>query len=201
MNALETKRESRWLKRAIGGDEAAFAQLVEAYQKPVYNLCYRMLGDPFEAEDAAQETFLKAFRNLRRYDPERPFRTWLLSIASHHCIDRLRRRRLKLVPLTDLLGEKISGGEADPETAVIQSERVRRIDAALEQIPPRQRAGIILRYWYDLSYREIGETLGLSTSAVKSLLHRARRELAARWSVGEPASAALAEVENETSAV
>ena len=91
--------EKRWLQEARAGDEEAFSRIVEAYQRPVFNLCYRMLGERTLAEDAAQETFLRAFLGLKRYDPKRPFITWLLSIASHHCIDRLRRRRLRLVPL------------------------------------------------------------------------------------------------------
>src|SRR4030067_2573477 len=94
--------EQEWLQLALEGDDLAFTQLVEAFQGPVFNLCCRMLGDPVEAEDAAQESFLRAHQNLRRYDPDRKFATWLLSIASHYCIDRLRRRRLKLVPLEDL---------------------------------------------------------------------------------------------------
>jgi len=84
--------ENDWLRLAINGDENAFAQLVEAYQTPVYNLCYRMLGDETSAEDAAQETFWRAFRNLQRYDPKRSFITWLLSIAAHYCIDQQRKR-------------------------------------------------------------------------------------------------------------
>ena len=86
------ENESEWLDGAIEGDDDAFAQLVELYQKPVYNLCYRMLGTPGDAEDAAQEAFLRAYKNLRRYDRNRSFATWLLSIASHYCIDQLRKR-------------------------------------------------------------------------------------------------------------
>ena len=85
--------EIAWINQAQQGDEKAFTVLVETYQKPVYNLCYRMLGEAEAAEDAAQETFLKVYQNLVRYDRARPFPTWLLSIAAHDCIDRLRRRR------------------------------------------------------------------------------------------------------------
>ena len=85
--------EMAWVHQAQKGDDAAFTNLVEMYQKPVYNLCYRMLGEAEAAEDAAQETFLKAYQNLARYDVERSFATWLLSIAAHHCIDKLRRKK------------------------------------------------------------------------------------------------------------
>ncbi|MDP3185477.1 MAG: sigma-70 family RNA polymerase sigma factor, partial [Anaerolineales bacterium] len=85
--------EMAWIVQAQNGSDEAYTHLVEAYQTRVYNLCYRMLGEPEAAEDAAQETFLKVYQNLARYDRGRPFATWLLAIAAHHCIDRLRRRR------------------------------------------------------------------------------------------------------------
>src|SRR3990170_6652233 len=82
-----------WVLQAQQGSDDAFTRLVETYQTPVYNLCYRMLGEPEAAEDAAQETFLRVYQHLHRYDRKRPFATWLLSIAAHYCIDRLRRRK------------------------------------------------------------------------------------------------------------
>ena len=86
--------EKAWIIQAQNGSDEAFTQLVETYQTPVFNLCYRMLGSSDAAEDAAQETFLRAFQHLHRYDLKRPFATWLLSIAAHYCIDRLRRKKL-----------------------------------------------------------------------------------------------------------
>ena len=83
--------ESEWLVRVMEGDDLAFTRLVEKYQRPVYNLCYRMLGNAGDAEDAAQEAFLRAYKSLNRYDQKRPFATWLLSIASHYCIDQPRQ--------------------------------------------------------------------------------------------------------------
>ena len=93
--------EQESVERARSGDEAAFTQLVEAFQAPIYNLCYRMLGEAGEAEDAAQETFLRAYSQLTSYDPHRSFKTWLFSIANHHCIDRLRKRRLTWLSIDD----------------------------------------------------------------------------------------------------
>lgn len=179
------EEEARWLVRARKGDERAFARLVEAYERPVFNLCYRMLGDPNEAEDAAQETFLRAFRGLARHDPDRPFRPWLLSIASHHCIDRLRRRRLRLVSLEELHDEPQAEGAPNPEAAAVEGEQRRRIQRMLTRLRPKERAAVVLRYWYDLSYAEIGQALSLSESAVKSRLHRARGQLAELWRAGE----------------
>jgi len=86
-------QELLWLEQARRGDQTAFSRLVEAYQRPVYNLCYRMLGNAPEAEDAAQETFVRMYTKLHTYQPDRKLSSWVLSIASHYCIDRLRLRR------------------------------------------------------------------------------------------------------------
>ena len=94
-------QEQIWLDQARAGDKAAFGYLVEAYLRPVYNLTYRMLGDPSEAEDAAQETFLRAYSRLDQYNPNHKFSTWIFSIANHHCIDRLRKRRATFVSIDD----------------------------------------------------------------------------------------------------
>jgi RNA polymerase sigma-70 factor (ECF subfamily) len=174
--------EKRWLQQARNGDEVAFGYIVEAYEKPVYNLCYRMLGDRALAEDAAQETFLKAFLGLKRYNPQLVFVNWLLSIASHHCIDRLRRRRLRLVPLESPRGViEIADKEPGPEKALARAEQQNEIRQSLLQLAAKDRAAIVLHYWQGLSYIEIAEMLSLTPSAVKSRLHRARRTLAEYW--------------------
>jgi RNA polymerase sigma-70 factor (ECF subfamily) len=148
----------------------------------VFNLCLRMLGEPDEAEDAAQESFLRAFRGLKRYDPERPFGTWMLSIASHYCIDQLRRRRLQFVSVEE---EMPPAMEADshpgPEEAFSLTQRREALSQLLARLPAQDRAAIVLRYWYDLSYEEIAAALALSVPAAKSRLHRARRVLAQHW--------------------
>lgn len=174
--------EGEWLTRAREGDDAAFGNLVEAYQLPVYNLCRRMLGDAGEAEDAAQETFLRAYRNLRRYDAQRSFTTWLLSIASHHCIDRLRRRRLRWLSLEGLPPRlQVADGTPGPEAAVVRQERERQVQQMLASLSPKDRAVVIMRYWNELSYVEIAQGLSMSISAVKSRLHRARKNMAQQW--------------------
>ena len=93
--------EKAWIAQALDGDDIAFSHLVEAFQRPVFSVCYRMLGNARDAEDAAQESFLRAYKNLYRYDPDRSFATWLLSITSHYCIDQLRKRRLVTFSIDD----------------------------------------------------------------------------------------------------
>ena len=173
--------ENEWLQGALKGDDTAFANIVETYQRPVYNLCYRMLGDPIDAEDAAQETFWRAYQNLKRYDPQRSFPTWLLSIAAHYCIDQQRKRRIPILSV-DLLPEEDAPDPApNPEKVVSTLEETSQIRRLLTCLGPQDRAAVILRYWYEFSEDEIAQTLGLTVSAVKSRLHRARKEMACNW--------------------
>jgi len=176
--------EMTWIIQAQHGDDDAFTNLVETYQKPVYNLCYRMLGEMEAAEDAAQETFLKAYQNLTRYDRERSFATWLLSIAAHHCIDRLRRRRFNSVSIdedeegqTDIPDHSAP----DPESEIMKHQQGERLQNCLQSLDPTDRAAVVMRYWQDCSEVEIAQALKLTVPAVKSRLHRARRALAELW--------------------
>ncbi|MGD8996585.1 MAG: sigma-70 family RNA polymerase sigma factor [Anaerolineae bacterium] len=172
--------EERWVEAARKGDQAAFGRLVEAYQGPVYNLAYRMLGNASEAEDAAQEAFIRAYKHLRTYDPQRPFSTWLFSIASHHCIDRLRRRRIDWLPLEEEIAEpvRLASASPNPESVVTDRDREAWIQKLMNTLSPTDRAALTLHYWYDAPYSEIAEVLELTVSAVKSRLYRARRALA-----------------------
>lgn len=168
-----------WIARARQGDDAAFAQLVEVYQRPVFNLCYRMLGDPAEAEDAAQETFIRAYIRLASYDPNRKFSSWLLAIASHYCIDQLRRRRLGLLSWDNLLPSHwLFDPRPGPEEVALSREAQRDVREMLNSLPPDYRAALILRYWHELSYKEIAEALDSTPPAIKSRLFRARQMMA-----------------------
>lgn len=173
--------EMDWVYRAQKGDADAFTQLVEAFQRPVYNLCYRMLGNAEDAEDAAQETFLRAYKSLRSYDAARPFSTWLLSIAAHYCIDQLRKQRFLVVSLEDLPVPDVPDHQPGMDTRLNLKEEQQRIRGLLNTLDPVDRAAVIMYYWYDFSYDEICRSLSLSMSAVKSRLHRARRAMAEDW--------------------
>ena len=173
--------EAECLKLAQKGDREAFTQLMEAYQNPVYNLCYRMLGNSQLAEDAAQETFWRAYKSLNRYDHERSFATWLLSIAAHYCIDQQRRKRLPSIDLDEIIEFSAEDTGPNPESAVIKSEFSEDVQRQLAQLSDGDRAVLILRYWHELSEDEICQTLKITKSAVKSRLHRARRHMAEQW--------------------
>lgn len=173
--------ELEWLILAQDGDDSAFTLLVERYQNPVYNLCYRMLGDPQEAEDAAQESFWRAYQAIRRYDRSRPFATWLLSITAHYCIDLQRKRRLPTMEIEDWMEEVLPDNTPDPERMTGEKEEKEKIQKMLAELNPQDRAAIVLRYWYEFSEEEISQSLQLSVSAVKSRLHRARLKFAALY--------------------
>jgi RNA polymerase sigma-70 factor (ECF subfamily) len=182
-------QELAWIQQARAGDHAAFSRLVETYQVPVYNLAYRMLGSRAEAEDATQETFLRAYAQIHTYRPERKFSTWILSITSHYCVDRLRRRRFIWLstdeePVRQILRSHVEGEE--PEAIAMEAETRAEIQEMLNQLDPMYRQPLILRYWYDLSYKEIAEVMGITEAAVKTRLHRARLQLATYMVTGSP---------------
>jgi RNA polymerase sigma-70 factor (ECF subfamily) len=172
--------EEIWIQRAKRGDQAAFALLVQAYQTPVYNLAYRMLGNPAEAEDAAQETFIRLYTRLDTYDPTRKFSSWLLSIASHYCVDVLRRRRMNYASLEELppMIELAMPASTQPEQTVVAEQKSGLVQQLLQTLEPSYRVPVILRYWYDMSYQEIAEAMDVTESTVKTRLHRARNKLA-----------------------
>ena len=175
--------EAQWIAEAKTGDKEAFSNLVEKYQRPVYSVCYRMLGTPTAAEDAAQEAFIRAYKALDRYDPERSFATWLLSIASNYSIDQLRKRKITILSMDSEKHAWLAPPDPgpSPEKAALEREKQALVQRILAELSETDRAAIVLQYWHDYSYEEIAETLDLSTSAVKSRLFRARRLLAEKW--------------------
>ena len=187
--------------RCLADDQDAFRILVERYQADVYATAYRIVPRPEDAEDLTQDTFLRAFRALKRYDPSRPFGAWLHTIATRLGIDHHRRNRAKLISLTQ--PEEGSAGEertidledptAGPEEEAEQSELARRLEALVMELPPDSRAAILLRHQHDLPYEEIAQALGAPLGTIKARIHRARLMLKEKllaqgdipWDVGD----------------
>lgn len=172
------------IRRAQRGDADAFEQLLLEHQKNVYNLCYRMAGNPDDAMDLSQETFLRAWRCLDQYQFASAFSTWLYRLCSNICIDFLRRRRRQqTVPLTfeDADGEEQT--YAVPDAQPLPEEKVElkltreTLAAAMAQLLPEHRAVLQLRVVNEMSYEQIADVLDIQIGTVKSRLSRARNQL------------------------
>lgn len=165
--------------RARRGDAEAFGELVRRYQTSVFNVCYRLLGERREAEDLAQEAFIRAYERLDTFDADLPFGPWMRRVAANLCLNWMERARSApvSVPLDDERDPE-EVGEGNPVSAREHAERAEAVRAALLSLPPRYRTVIELRHFHELSYDEIAATLRIPLSDVKSHLFRARKLLA-----------------------
>ncbi|HEV2414309.1 MAG TPA: sigma-70 family RNA polymerase sigma factor [Candidatus Dormibacteraeota bacterium] len=167
VDRMQALAAGQLVQQATGGDLQAFEELVRRLERRVYGFAYQHLRDAAEAHDLAQEIFVKLYRNLDRYDPERPFEPWFWKLASNTSINYGRKR----VPLP---------AEASEE-AVDQSTTIPRHDpalvAALALLDPAYRLPVLLHYYADLSLEQVSQSLNVSVAAVKSRLHRARAQL------------------------
>ncbi len=177
------KEDQYWVSQALKDNPDAFEKLVDAYQNQVFSVCYRMLGSPTAAEDAAQETFIRAYQALDSYDQDRSFGTWILSIASNYCIDQIRKRKMTLLSLDNDKYAWLTppAGGPNPEKFTLEAEKMKQVHSLLGKLSETDRAAVVLQYWHDYSYQEIADTLSLTESAVKSRLYRARRTMAEEW--------------------
>ncbi|SEC17285.1 RNA polymerase sigma factor SigW [Paenibacillus sp. GP183] len=181
MNSVET----RLAKLARNGDRGAFAELVDLYKDKIYHLAYRMLNNKHEAEDAVQETFLRVYTNLHRYDEQQKFSTWIFRIGTNHCIDRLRKRKHSAYSLDAEMpdGEgndyysMLPGNEETPERLMILSETQIQIRKAIDALPEKYKSVVILRYLQDMSLQEISDVLDMPVTTVKTRVHRGREYL------------------------
>ncbi len=182
---------------ARDGSQLAFGELVRRFERPVFALVLRLVRDRALAEDLAQESFVKAWRALASYDPQRKLASWLLKIAHNTAIDHLRRRGLDTVSLStgeDEPDEDHRQITADlhresPEAKAQRHEMARGLERALAELRPEYRSVLLLRFHQGLAYEEIAEVTGLPLGTVKTHLHRGRQELAQRmgrlgWSFG-----------------
>ncbi len=168
---LRSESEKKYLEKAKSGDERAFEELVRSHDAFVSSVCLSILKNPHLAEDAAQETFIKAWRGISRFKGNSAFSTWLFTIAKNVCRDALA----KTVD-TEELSEEISDSTS-VESEVIKNDEVRLVHESLSQLSEDVRNLLILREWQGLSYSEISEVLNISEGTVKSRLSRAREKL------------------------
>ena len=168
------------------GDQRAYADLMRYYREPIYMMLLRMTHNPTEADDLTIETFGKAFCQLHSYTPTNTFATWLFAIASNSGIDYIRRRRLETVSLSNIsmrnedetIEFPLPSDEANPEEALITTQRGELLREVVGQLKPRYRKIVQMRYFEELSYDEIAEKLKIPLGTVKIQLRRARMLLA-----------------------
>ena len=166
----------RFLARLRAGETAAFEELVITYQHRVFGVALRMLGNAAEAQEVAQEAFLRAHRGLAEFRGDAKLSTWLYAITSRLCLSRLARgeRRLRRQGEEALL--RLAGGET-PDVAVERGELEAALHRAIAELPEERRIVVVLRDLEGLSYEEIAEVLDLEPGTVRSRLHRARADL------------------------
>lgn len=171
---------------ARGGSQTAYAELMERYRESIYYMMYKMVKNTDDADDLTIEAFGKAFSRLDQYSPSFAFSTWLFKIASNNCIDFMRKKRIQVTSMD--MGYRTDSGEViyldtkaqsqNPEEAIIHLQKVKLMRNLVDKLKPRYRELVELRYFEELSYEEIAETLNLPLGTVKAQLFRARDFLA-----------------------
>jgi RNA polymerase sigma-70 factor (ECF subfamily) len=175
----DTLTDAQLIAQVLAGDQAAYRPLVERHQQAVYNAAYRLLGHRDEAADTTQEAFLRAYRALASFQPDKPLAPWLCRITINLALNRLKRQRpaLSLDDDRHQAGLELPDSQVEPQARLLQTERQQILRQAILQLPPEQRAVIELRHFQELSYEEIAANLDLSRANVKSRLFRARQKL------------------------
>ena len=177
--------ENEIIQSVLKGNVNDFEKLVTAYEKNVYNIALRMVGDPDDAADMTQETFIKAYRALSGFRGDSKFSSWLYRIASNVCLDFLRSRSrhpqvsLSTVDEDDRATFELPDMRQNPEEQLMKKLGMEAVRRGLEQLPEQQRQILVLRELGGLSYAELAQTLGLEEGTVKSRIFRARKRLCA----------------------
>jgi RNA polymerase sigma-70 factor (ECF subfamily) len=182
MESME-ERDAETVSRARQGDGEAFRALVEQHSRTVFRLAYRMTGNEHDADDVVQDTFLRAYRQLGRFEERAHFGTWLYRIAVNCSLDLMRRRR-RHDERSSPLDTELSGGRQlvddnlpAPDRAAFNSELRDVVTTALETLSPMERSAFVLRHYEGLSIDEIGKVLGLRVNATKHSIFRAVRKM------------------------
>jgi len=178
------REDAQLIRRCLKGDEKAYEKLLEKYRGPVFSICLRMVRNRDDAEDLAQDVFIKIFNILDRYNPSFPFSSWLYRITSNLCIDFLRKNKRTVFSLDKPVdgddGEmfrQLPSDEIGPHRKMELKEEMLILEKAIERLPEHYRMIVLLRHQEHLSYDEISETLGIPLGTVKARIHRARKTI------------------------
>lgn len=177
--AVATTDESVWIARAKSGDQEAFEAIFQLYERQIYGFIYRMMGNAEDANDLTQECFIRAYKALSQTNDDLNISAWLHRIASNACLDVLRRRqRIRWLPWESHKHEHLLHGKVldEPESSALRNETQVAVQQVISEMSPRNRMALIFREYEGMSCEEIGQIMGLSRSAVKSVLFRGREE-------------------------
>jgi len=181
---MQKTDEKDTVQKILSGDSHAFAELVDRYKKPVFNLCFRMTGSRENAEDLAQETFLRAYQFLYRFDREKAFYPWLVTICLNVIRNHRRKRKLLLrfIPFSDN-----HPSSDDPEGALQDKQQAKSVQAMLQKVNPKYREALVLRYYQEWTFPEMSAVLKISESAAKMRVFRGLKKMKQLLqSVGKP---------------
>ena len=179
----KAKHDYKLVKLAIGGDEKAYAELLDRYRDAIYYMLLKMVNNRSDAEDLTIEAFGKAFKNIAQYTPNYAFSTWLFKIATNNCIDFIRKKKANVISLDQTSDEQenittpLQSDTPDPEEDMIKSQRMALTRSVVEKLKPRYKTLVELRYFKEYSYEEIANELNLPIGTVKAQLFRARELL------------------------
>jgi len=181
---FDRHQDLQTIRRCKRGEEVAFTEILGRYRGAIYNLCYRMTHNAEDARDLGQEVFIKVFSLLDRFDENYAFSSWLFRIATNHCIDHLRRQRMRFLSLDGEVGAdgeeyelQLPSTDPSPQTVLECKELLACLEEVIAELPPHYRAITLLRHDQQLSYEEIATILGLPLGTVKARIHRARRQI------------------------
>lgn len=160
------------IQKCLSGNTEAFSEIVARYKKLVYSVVYNIINDKQEANDIAQEVFIRIFKSLNRYNPEFKFSTWSVKITTNYCLDVLRKKKVDFVPIEEIAD--VSSNIDTPEGKYIEKEQSKHIQEAIAQLPEKYRVPIVLFHQNGLSYEEITKVLNEPMSIIKNRLYRAR---------------------------
>lgn len=175
MVTVQEVSETELVTSAQHGDRSAFSELVRIHTRGVFNVVFRMCGDALVAEDAAQETFIRAWQNLSSYRPQTPLRNWLYRIAFNAAMDMIRKEK-RIIP-TDIDDLPLTDELPGPESQVSQHERTAMVQKAVLSLPDASRAVLVLKEYEGMSYHEIADALDIPIGTVMSRLNYARKLL------------------------
>jgi len=183
-NGGQKKIVQELIEKALAGDQGAFTELLNRHKRLAYQLAVGIVKNATLADDLVQESFIKAFAALDRYNPQYAFTTWLCKIVTNHCLDHLRRKKIQSCSLdapiegrSGTIKREIPDWSRNPEWLLLRKQRTMSIDQAIDALPPRYRRVIVLRHKEDRSYEDIADILNIPLGTVKAQIFRARELL------------------------